>query len=57
MKLWAKWYQWLWLHTTGEPYTFIMRRSAKEHPLYWILIPTGLGAAFYALITHLWGLW
>lgn len=28
-------YKWLWQHTTGEPYTDIMRR----HP--WLLLSTG----------------
>jgi len=29
----GKAYEWLWKHTTGEPWTYIMRR----HPLYLLL--------------------
>ena len=29
----SKLYEWLWKHTTGEPWTYIMRR----HPLYLVL--------------------
>jgi len=46
-------YERLWKHTTGEPYTYIMRR--KKWLLPSILIPVALLVA--VLTGHLWWLW
>lgn len=46
---WASWYQWLWQDVCGlaHPFTWYMRMSAQEHPLWWILTPIIMGIAFY----------
>jgi len=51
-------YYWFWhdLCKRPEPFTHTMRRHAKKHPLWWILTPLGIGAAWYLLVTHLWGI-
>lgn len=51
-------YYWLWhdLLKRPEPFTYSMRRNAKANPWPWVLIPAGLGLAWYALVTHLWGI-
>lgn len=51
-------YYFIWhdLFNRPEPFTETMRRSAKAHPLPWVLIPLLTGAAWWALVTHLWGL-
>lgn len=58
-RLIKRWYYWLWHDVCGrpEPFTHTMRRSAKSHPLPWILIPLGIGGAWYLLVCHLWGIW
>jgi hypothetical protein len=55
---WSKWYRWFWhdVCKRPEPFTYTMRRSAKEHPLWWILPPIGVGLAWWLLVTHLWGI-
>jgi len=51
-------YYWFWhdICKRPEPFTYTMRRSAINHPLPWILIPLGVGGAFYLLVAHLWGI-
>jgi len=51
-------YYWFWhdVCKRPEPFTYTMRRSAINHPLPWILIPLGVGAAWWLLVTHLWGI-
>jgi len=57
----AKWYYWFWHDVCHrpEPFTYTMRRHAKEHPLWWIIPPLvalGLGGGYYLLVVHLWGI-
>jgi len=54
----GKVYYWFWHDVCHrpEPFTYTMRRSAKEHPGYWIGIPAGIGLAWWLLVTHLWGI-
>lgn len=51
-------YYWFWhdLCKRPEPFTYTMRRSSVNHPLPWILIPVGIGLAWWLLVTHLWGI-
>jgi hypothetical protein len=55
----VKAYYWFWhdVCKRPEPFTYTMRRSAKEHPLWWILTPIGVVVSWYLLVTHLWGLY
>ena len=55
----GKIYYWFWhdICKRPEPFTYTMRRSAKEHPVWWIGIPTGIGIIWWLLATHLWGIW
>ena len=52
-------YFWLWHDVCDrpEPFTDTMKRSAKNNPLPWILIPMGIGGAWYLLVCHLAGWW
>jgi hypothetical protein len=51
-------YYWLWHDIFGleHPFTWYMRKSAKEHPLWWIVTPLGIGVAWWLLVVHLWGI-
>lgn len=40
----AKAYEWLWQHTTGRPYTEIIREDYHKHPLPWIFLLLGAGS-------------
>lgn len=55
---WAEWYYWFYHTLCGlpHPFTWYMRRSAREHPFLWVGIPTGIGLAWWFLVVHLWGL-
>jgi hypothetical protein len=57
MKTLEKWYYWFWHDVCHrpEPFTYTIRRSFKQHPLWWILTPILVGAAFYVLVAHLGG--
>jgi len=54
----GKAYYWFWHDVCHrpEPFTYTMRRSAKQHPGWWIGIPAGIGLAWWLLVTHLWGI-
>jgi len=54
----VKVYYKLWHDIFGldHPFTWYMRKSAKEHPLWWVIVPIVVGGGYYALVTHLWGL-
>lgn len=36
-------YEWLWSHIGGRPWTYIIRDSCREHPLWWLLSFGALG--------------
>lgn len=31
-------YKWLWSHTTGRPYTYLIRDFYHENPILWIFL-------------------
>jgi hypothetical protein len=51
-------YRFIWQTIFGldHPFTWYMRKSAKEHPLLWIVTPLGIGVAWWLLVVHLWGI-
>lgn len=53
----GKAYYWFWhdVCKRPEPFTHTMRRSTKEHPLWWILTPIMVGSGYYLLVCHLAG--
>ena len=40
----ARLYEQLWKHTTGRPYTYIIRDDYHKHPLPWIFMVLGAGS-------------
>jgi len=46
---WVTMYHWFWHTICGlpHPFTWYMRLSANEHPLWWILAPIVIGITFY----------
>jgi len=37
-------YLWLWTHTTGVPYTTLIRGSWHQYPLPWVFLVLGIGS-------------
>ncbi|MCJ7828544.1 MAG: hypothetical protein MUP81_02255 [Dehalococcoidia bacterium] len=56
---WVMWYHWFWADVCGlpHPFTYYMRLSANEHPLWWILVPIVLGVSFYLVLWFAGGKW
>lgn len=38
-------YEWLWTRIGGRPWTYIIRDHYHSHPLLWLFLTLGLGAA------------
>lgn len=48
-----KFYKWLWSHTTGRPFTYVIRDMRQNYPTPWML-----GVMIVsAIIGHLWWSW
>jgi hypothetical protein len=39
----GKLYKWLWTHIGGRPWTYIIRDSWMQNPIYWLIALLGLG--------------
>lgn len=51
------WYHWLWSHTTGRPYTYIIRDFYHELPFPFMLIEAGGIYLFNHYLHTNWMVW
>ena len=47
-------YEWIWQHTTNEPWTNIIRREQKGFPILFMLIFLGGGILLVKLVGRNW---